>query len=100
MRNSTVSLLCMPDTGQVTTSLQRPQHDLARMEWGEDDPGVEFHPSLGQLFGILRESGFTVTDIIEVYAPEDATDHPYYASVSAQWARQWPAEEIWRARRN
>jgi ubiquinone/menaquinone biosynthesis C-methylase UbiE len=99
LRNSTVSMLCAPDTGPVTTTLQRPQRTLARMEWGDEDPGVEFHPSVGELFRILRDSGFTVTDIIEVFAPADARDHPYYKTVSAEWARQWPSEEIWRAQR-
>jgi SAM-dependent methyltransferase len=99
LRNSTVAMLCMPDTGQVTTTLQRSQGDLSRIEWAEDDPGVEFHPSTGELFRILRQSGFAVSDFIEVYAPDDASDHPYYDSVPAQWARQWPSEEIWRARR-
>jgi ubiquinone/menaquinone biosynthesis C-methylase UbiE len=99
MRQSTVAMLCMPDTGQVTTTLQRAQRDLARIEWGEEDPGVEFHPSTGELFGILRRSGFTVRDVIEVYAPSDGADHPYYGSISADWARQWASEEIWRAQR-
>jgi SAM-dependent methyltransferase len=99
LRNSTVAMLCMPDTGKVTTTLQRPLRDLARIEWPEDDPGVEFHPSTGELFRVLRASGFTLSDIIEVYAPDGASDHPYYDSVPPQWARQWPSEEIWRARR-
>jgi SAM-dependent methyltransferase len=99
LRTGTVAMLCMPETGQVTTTLQRPLRDLARIEWGGADPGVEFHPSSGELFRILRESGFTLTDIIEVYAPGDATEHPYYHTVPAQWAQRWPAEEIWRAQR-
>jgi SAM-dependent methyltransferase len=99
LRNSTVAMLCMPDTGQVTRTLQRPQHRLSRMEWVEDDPGVEFHPSTGELFRILRGSGFTVSGVVEVYAPDGASDHPYYDSVPAEWARQWPSEEIWRAYR-
>ena len=45
------------------------------------------------------QSGFTLSDMIEVYAPDDAADHSYYDHVPAQWARQWPSEEIWRARR-
>jgi SAM-dependent methyltransferase len=98
LRFSTLAMLCMPETGQVTTTLQRPLRDLARIEW-TDDPGVEFHPSAGELFRILRHCGLVVTDIIEVYAPGDAVDHPFYDSVSAGWAQQWPSEEIWRARR-
>jgi ubiquinone/menaquinone biosynthesis C-methylase UbiE len=70
LRFSTVAMLCMPATGQVTTTLQRPRRDLARIEWA-DDPAVEFHPAAGKLFRILRQSGFTVSDIIEVYAPHD-----------------------------
>jgi SAM-dependent methyltransferase len=99
LRNSTVAMLCTPDTGKVTTTLQRRQRDLGRIDWGEEDPGVEFHPSTGELFRILGESGFTVSDIIEVYAPDNAADHPYYDYVPAQWAQQWASEEIWRARR-
>jgi hypothetical protein len=59
--------------------------------------GAEFHPSSGELFRILRHHGFVVNDIIEVYAPDDAVDHPYYDKIPAGWARQWPSEEIWRA---
>jgi hypothetical protein len=40
-----------------------------------------------------------VVDLIELQAPEDAEDHPYYTVVPADWARSWPAEEIWRARK-
>lgn len=98
LRNSTMAMLCMPDMGKITTTLQRPQRDLTRMEW-EDEPGVEFHPSTGELFHVLLESGFTVSDIIEIYAPDDAVDNPYYKYIPAQWARQWPSEEIWRAAR-
>jgi SAM-dependent methyltransferase len=98
LRFSTLAMLCMPATGQVTTTLQRPLRDLARLEW-PDDPAVEFHPSAGELFRILRQRGFIVNDIIEVYAPHDAVDAPYYDHIPARWARQWPAEEIWRARR-
>src|SRR5947209_5466521 len=99
LRNSTLSMLCMPETGPITTSLQRPHRDLRRMVWEDDDPGVEFHPGTGELIRILRRAGFEVVDMIDLFAPPDATDHPYYSYVPAEWARQWPAEEIWRARK-
>ncbi|MFZ0192723.1 MAG: hypothetical protein WAL72_37890 [Streptosporangiaceae bacterium] len=44
---------------------------------------------------ILRDSGFIIDALHELYAPSDAPDHPYYALASAEWARQWPAEEVW-----
>jgi hypothetical protein len=35
----------------------------------------------------------------ELQAPADAVDHPHYDFVKAEWARKWPAEEIWHARK-
>lgn len=99
MRNSTLSMLCLPDSGPVQTSLQRPQLGLHRLEWTDDDPGVEFHPSTGDMLRLLRGNGFELLDLIEVFAPANARDHPFYSYVPAEWARQWPAEEIWRARK-
>lgn len=99
LRNSTLSMLCLPDTGKVQTSLQRPQRDMYRLDWTDDDPGVEFHPSAGEMVRLLRTNGFTLLDMVEVFAPEDAEDHPHYTYVPASWAKKWPAEEIWRARK-
>jgi len=99
LRNSTLSILCMPETGKVTTSLQRPQRGLNRVDWTDDDPGVEFHPGAGDLLRLLRRNGFEVLDLVELFAAADAEDHPFYDYVPAEWAKQWPAEEIWRARK-
>lgn len=99
LRNSTLSMLCVPETGQVTTSLQRPYNALHRIVWENDDPGVEFHPPAGDLIRLLRNAGFEILDMIELFAPEHATDHAYYDYMTAEWARNWPAEEIWRARK-
>lgn len=96
MRNSTISMLCMPETGSVTESLQRPQREMNRLEW-EDE--VEFHLPAGELFRLLRASGFEVLDLRELYAPPGAPEHPHYNYVPAAWAARWPAEEIWRARK-
>jgi SAM-dependent methyltransferase len=98
LRNSTLSVLCMPAEGKVTATLQRPQRGLHRLDW-TDEPETEFQMGHGDLFGVLRRSGFELIDLIEVFAPDDAKDHDYYAYVTAEWARQWPAEEIWRARK-
>ena len=99
MRNSTLCVLCLPDTGQVQTCLQRPQLGLNRLEWTDDDPGVEFHPSAGDVVRLLRSNGFELLDLVEVFAPANAQDHPYYNYIPADWARRWPADEIWRARK-
>jgi ubiquinone/menaquinone biosynthesis C-methylase UbiE len=98
LRGSTLSLLCMPDTGQVGEQLVRPQKGLYKLEWYDDEPGVEFHPSVSEMFAILRTNGFEVLDFRELFAPEDAADHEYYDTVPAEWAKRWPDEEIWRLR--
>ena len=61
--------------------------------------GVEFHPSHGTWIRALREAGFVVEAMHELYAPADRGDHAFYEIVSARWARQWPAEELWVATR-
>jgi SAM-dependent methyltransferase len=99
MRGSTLQMLCMPDEGHVVEQLVRPQKDIYRLEWSDDDPGVEFHASTSELFGILRSNGFELTDLRELFAPDDAVDHEYYSHVTAEWAKRWPDEEIWRLRK-
>ena len=98
LRNSTLSVLCMPNEGKVTESLQRPQRGLHRLEW-PDEPEIEFQLGHGDLVRLLRESGFEILDLVELFAGEDSTDHERYSYVTADWARRWPAEELWRVRK-
>jgi ubiquinone/menaquinone biosynthesis C-methylase UbiE len=99
LRGSTLQMLCMPDVGEVGERLVRPQSGIYRLEWTDDDPGVEFHPSMSEMFAILRSSGFELVDLRELFAPEEAVDHEYYSTVPAEWAKRWPDEEIWKARK-
>jgi SAM-dependent methyltransferase len=95
LRNSTLSILCAPDEEvPPAEALVRPQRGLGRMEW-PDEVGVEWHLPHGELFRLLRRTGFDVVDLVELYAPDDATDHEYYVTFSAEWSRRWPVEEIW-----
>ncbi len=97
LRNSTVSMLCM-DLQGVTETLQRPQGDLGRIDW-PDTGEVEFHTPAGELIDILRDAGFEVERLVELYAPETAETHSFYSYVTAEWARKWPHEEIWVAQK-
>jgi SAM-dependent methyltransferase len=98
LRNSTLSILCAPDEGAPSGSLLRPQRGLGRLEWPGEE-GVEWQLPHGELFRLLRETGFDLIDLVELYAPDDAVDHEYYDAFSADWARKWPAEEIWVAKK-
>ena len=61
--------------------------------------GVEFHLAHGDWIRLLRVNGFEIENLIEVQAPSDAVTHEHYDYVTAEWARRWPAEEIWRVRK-
>ena len=98
LRNSTISILCAPDEGVPAEKLMRPQRGLGRLEW-PGELGVEWQLPHGELFRLLRDTGFDVIDLVELYAPDDAVDHEYYDAFSAEWSRKWPAEEIWVARK-
>lgn len=96
MTNSHLSALCVPaDQGFARSELLRGQREAYRVHW--PGGGIEYHPSHGDWIRLLRTAGFEVDALREVYAPPDEDDHRYYEIVSAEWARRWPAEEIWLA---
>jgi SAM-dependent methyltransferase len=99
LTNSMLSTLCVPaGPGPATERLQRPQKGMYRVSWEFED-GVEFHLGHGEWIDQLHLAGFDVERLIELYAPEDATDHPYYDTATADWARKWPSEDLWAARK-
>ena len=98
LHNATLVMLCTPsDEGQVDERLHRPFFDMHRFEW--TDGSVEFHLPHGKLVEVLRANGFELERLVELQASESAKTHPYYGFVTAEWARRWPAEEIWVARK-
>jgi ubiquinone/menaquinone biosynthesis C-methylase UbiE len=97
LRNSTLQLLCMELDG-VVERLVRPQRGLNRVDW-EDTREVEFHLPHGELIDLLHENGFAIERLIELFAPLDAETHEHYNYVTADWARQWPSEEVWVAKK-
>ncbi len=99
MCNSPLSVLCLPDEGRTEERLLRPQFGMYRMEWEGDDEGIEFHLPHGEMLRVLRENDFEVEALIELQPPADAETHDYYDFAPIEWARKWPAEEIWKARK-
>ncbi|HEY2326120.1 MAG TPA: class I SAM-dependent methyltransferase [Gaiellaceae bacterium] len=97
LRNSTLVILCSDDEVPAKEQLVRAEFGLHRIEW--PDGGVEFHLPHGKWIDVLRDSGFDVERLVEIQAPADAETHHYYSYVTAEWAKQWPCEEIWVCRR-
>lgn len=97
LTGSTLLILCSPEEGYAGERLLRPQFGMRRFEWSSG--GVEFHMSHGDWIRELRASGFEIVDLIEIQAPREAETHEYYDYVTADWARKWPAENLWVARK-
>jgi SAM-dependent methyltransferase len=96
LTNATLLTLCMPNEGAAGDRLLRDAFGMFRVTWS-DSPGVEFHLSHGEWIRLLRAHGFELEDLIEVRPPADAaTRFPY---VPLEWARRWPCEEVWKARK-
>ena len=97
--NGTLLMLCVPDReadGPAGDRLLRDYFGMHRLEW-PDTEGVEFHLGYGDMIRLLRGSGFEVEDLVELRPPPGATTgFPY---VTGGWARRWPSEEVWKARR-
>jgi SAM-dependent methyltransferase len=96
--NGALLMLCMPEEEDASAaeSLLRPYFGMHRFEWPDDD-SVEFHLPHGELIGLLRECGFEIEALTEIRPPEDAVTR--YPFVSLDWARRWPCEEVWKARK-
>ena len=95
--NSVLLMLTTGDDDEVPVSerLERPLFGMHRFAWGNGS--VEFHLPHGEMIGLLRDSGFEIEDLVEVQIPEGATTS--YPFVTAEWARRWPAEEVWKVRK-
>ena len=100
LRGSTLATLCAPDVGQIQERLQRPQFGMYSFFWPESEGAVEYHLPAGELIDLLNANGFAVERLVELQAPGDAETHGYYDYVTADWARKWPAEEIWAGRKS
>jgi SAM-dependent methyltransferase len=95
--NSTLVILCSEDDEEPAGDrLVRSQFGMHRFEWPEG--GVNFHLAHGNWIELLTANGFEIQRLVEIQAPADAKTHEHYAYVTADWAREWPCEEIWVAR--
>ncbi|MGZ4110294.1 MAG: class I SAM-dependent methyltransferase [Actinomycetota bacterium] len=96
--HSNLVMLCMQEseTEAAGPELLRDLFGMRRFEWpGEAE--VEFAIPHGEMVRLLRGSGFEIEDLVEIRAPEGATTP--YGWVSSEWARRWPSEEAWKARK-
>src|SRR5262245_37993267 len=72
-------------------------HDYFGLHLVHDVDQDYFNLPTGEWIGLFRRSGLVVEDLIELRPDEGATTT--YELVPLEWARRWPAEQIWRLRK-
>jgi SAM-dependent methyltransferase len=85
------------DSDGTTPALQRGWFDEHSIMWPE---GVaEFQLPYGEWMALFRRHGLEVESLFHLRAPEGATT-TYTEFVDYEWARRWPAEELWKVRKS
>ncbi len=98
LKTGLLRLLCTADDGErAGDRLVRDAFGPLRVEWS-DDGSVEFDLPHGEWIALFRRHGLGVERLVELRPPADASAGRY-DFVSLDWARRWPSEEIWHARK-
>ena len=84
-----------PRRERVGRKLREPYFGMRVFASGEGT--VDFQLGYGEWIRAFRRHGFVVEDLVELRAPKGAiTTWPDF---DPQWARKWPAEQVWKLRR-
>jgi SAM-dependent methyltransferase len=99
LKPGTLLMLCTPSEEPILADerLARDYFGMHRIEWPDEDC-VDFDLPYGEWIRLFRRSGLTVEDLIEVRAPEGEAKDQFHLG-TREWARRWPSEEIWKARK-
>jgi SAM-dependent methyltransferase len=98
-----LAVACSPLDGSLPVGdrLVRNYFTLHRTDWRDaaDEPGgIEFNLPVSGWMRLFRDTGFEVDDYVEVRAPSPGGEVRDY--VTADWAYQFPAEQVWKLRRS
>jgi SAM-dependent methyltransferase len=96
MAQSVLARLCIPEQGPATGRLGL--HRIVRRGTSGSEYQLFTLPH-GEWIRLLGRCGLTVEDMIEVQVPPGAANNDF-PELPDEWARRWPAEEVWFARRS
>jgi len=95
--SSPLLFLCWSEwTEAVEPKLQKDYFGMRRFDY--TDGLVEYQLPYGEWIRLFRKNGLVLEDLIELRPPKDATT-TYEELVPLEWARRWPAENIWKVRK-
>jgi SAM-dependent methyltransferase len=96
MTTSPFFFVCLDLESDVTVpELKRPYFGMHRFEFEGD--ATDFQIPYGEWIRVFRANGLAVEDLIEIRPPEDAETS--YGGRPLEWSRKWPAEMIWKLRK-
>ena len=84
--------------GPPGRELLRPYFENRRIVWDPEDPGPEFQLPYGEWVRLFRDNGLLIEDLIEL-RPNEGAATPLGDYVTYDWARDFPAEHIWKVRK-
>lgn len=87
--------VCEGKDERVHPTLTRDYFGLHEQDNGEV---VTYELPYGEWIRLFRDNGFVVEDLIEPRPAPDATS-TYWDEGERDWARRWPSESIWKARK-
>ena len=89
--------VCWPDgVEEVTTTLHTPYFGMRRQQWSPDET-VDFQLPIGEWIRLFRGNGLAIEDLLEIRPPSRA--RTTFPGRPLWWARRWPAEMIWKLRK-
>ncbi|HZW85005.1 MAG TPA: class I SAM-dependent methyltransferase [Nitrososphaerales archaeon] len=99
LSSGNILMLCANDDEDIPASptLVRDYFGMHRFEFPDSDGAVEFHLGYGDWIRLLRANSFEIETLIELRPRKGASTR--YPFVKSDWARRWPSEEAWVARK-
>jgi SAM-dependent methyltransferase len=80
----------------ITTTLHSAMFGARAFDWG--DGTIDFQMLHSAWIGLFGRCGFVVEELLEPRPPKGARTG-YEGFADPEWARRWPAEEIWKVRK-
>jgi SAM-dependent methyltransferase len=94
--SSPIHFICWNDeTERVDRTLHLDYFGLGRVE---DPDHVAFELPYGEWIRLFRRHGLLIEDLVEI-RPTSKASTTYRDYVDLEWARRWPAENIWKVRK-
>jgi len=83
----------------VGRQLINPYFGMRRMDWTEPNgsAGTEFNLPISEWLGLFDRTGFDVVAYHELRAPKPGPEVRFF--VTADWARDYPSEQVWHLRK-